>query len=79
MSRKYQAAWEQLKRDGFIRIAAHKLVHKRIVKAIVKEKNIDLVYKYVLAEDCKHAIISHKRNSGELLLFLKISIGLSDL
>ena len=79
MPRKYQPAWEKLKLENIVRIAAHPAVHARILKAVIKEKDMDLVYKMKMADDCKSAIISHKRNSGELVIRLKHTIGLSDL
>lgn len=79
MPRKYEAAWKKLKEKNIIKIAAHPAVHARILKAVIKEKDMDVVYKMQMAEDCKRAIISHRHNSGELIIYLKHSIGLSDL
>ena len=36
--RKYQPIWLKLKRTGSASIAAHPLLHARIIKAVVKEK-----------------------------------------
>lgn len=77
--RKYQPAWEKLKAEKIVKIAAHPLVHARILKAIIKEKDIDLVFKLTMAEDCRRVRISHKSKSGELILYLNFSIGISDL
>jgi ATP-dependent protease Clp ATPase subunit len=77
--RKYEPAWKKLKSEHLIKIAAHPAVHARILKAIIKEKDMDVVYKLQMSEDCKKALISHESKSGQLILRLKHSIGLSDL
>lgn len=79
MPRKYQTAWTILKQKHIVKIAAHPLVHARILKAVIKEKDLDVVYKLQCSDDCKRAIISHRHNSGELIITLKHTIGLSDL
>ena len=43
--RKYEPIWEAIKRDGWCEISAHPAYHRRILKAIRKEKTQDLLYK----------------------------------
>lgn len=43
--RKYQVIWKKLKADGECRLTAHPSLHKRIKKAVSKEKCNDLAYK----------------------------------
>lgn len=59
--RQYQPAWEQLKQYKFCEIVAHRKFHARILKAIKKEKDIDLGYKLECSElsPPKRAFISH--------------------
>lgn len=52
MPRKYSPVWRQAKLDGFCEISAHKSYHKRIRKALRKEKDEDLLYKM----ECLEAI-----------------------
>lgn len=79
MPRKYETAWKTLKEKQIVRIAAHPAVHARILKAVIKEKDMDVVYKLQCADDCKRAIINHRHNGGELVITMKHTIGLSDL
>ena len=44
-NRKYQPIWEQIKSSGYCEISAHPAYHRRIIKAIWKEKTQDLEYK----------------------------------
>ena len=44
-SRKYSPVWKKIKEDGFVEISAHKAYHRRIIKAIAKEKDLDLLFK----------------------------------
>ena len=55
--RKYQPIWLALKTKGKARIAAHKYLHRRIKKAVIKEKDMDVGYKMELAECSKRAEI----------------------
>jgi hypothetical protein len=43
--RKYQAIWVKLKQEGVCRLTAHPSLHKRIKKAVSKEKCSDVAYK----------------------------------
>ena len=50
MARQYQPIWEQIKEIGVCEISAHKVYHRRIIKATVKEKDLDLGYKLECSE-----------------------------
>jgi hypothetical protein len=43
--RQYEPIWNQIKQNGLCEISAHKAYHRRIRKAIRKEKDQDLAYK----------------------------------
>ena len=81
--RQYQPAWEQLKKSpkSELKIAAHPSVHKRIYKAICKEKNDDLVYKMMLDERGKTARLTHTSDVKRGFLVIKLieTLGLDDL
>lgn len=81
MSRMYQPAWENLKvsKTKSIEIVAHPKLHARIYKAVIKEKDMDILYKLELADDCKKATLSHKSKGNILSISIRFSIGLSDL
>lgn len=71
----YQREWELLKSKGHggsIKISAPSLVHKRVYKALRKEKDIDLAYKYELSEQGKAAVLS--ASSTGLILTVTIRI-----
>ncbi len=71
--RQYQPIWLRLKalppkqaeKQG-ISVTAPRVLHRRIVKAVVKEKWLDVGYK--LEVEPKHAIMYHSRN-GSVLTF----------
>lgn len=48
--RQYSPIWEQIKRDGYCEVAAHRAHHPRIRKALRKEKDLDLGYKLECSE-----------------------------
>jgi hypothetical protein len=48
--RQYEPVWIEVKLQGFCKISAHRAYHKRIIKAVVKEKDLDLGFKLELSE-----------------------------
>lgn len=75
----YQPAWAKLKSDYALTIAAHPNLHGRIFKAITKEKDLDIAYKYELSEKKKTAKLHRKTSGWQLHITLNVSIGLEDL
>lgn len=51
--RKYQAIWEQIKRDQAATIICAEPMHSRIINAVRKEKRMDYGWKLLVAEDNK--------------------------
>lgn len=82
--RMYQPAWEALKKSvddpKRIAIAAHPLLHRRIYKAVIKEKDMDVVYKLALTEReiPQRAWLSRESKDGILVIRLHFSIGIDD-
>jgi hypothetical protein len=73
--RDYQPIWIKLKslpRDKAetegVSIIANRNLHPRILKAVVKEKWMDMAYK--LANEKYNAILSHKKEHSKLTFFL---------
>lgn len=80
--RKYQPAWNNLKAlpEGEpLRLAAPPEWHPRILKAIIKEKDMDILFKYTQSELGRKAVISHSKQKGMLVLRLRFTIGYNDL
>lgn len=78
--RKYQAAWNQLRdnpKEPLI-ISAPAAWHQRIFKAITKEKDIDLVFKHLMSDDNRFTKLSRKSNGNQLIVRLRIYLGMSD-
>ncbi len=80
--RVYEPSWIKLKTSTKspkqIKIAAAAKLHPRIYKAIIKEKDMDTVYKYQLSENAQSARLSKKSTGGELTITLHLSLGLTD-
>jgi hypothetical protein len=68
--RKYQPIWESLKVSKTVRISAHKSLHPRIKKAVQKEKDIDLLYKFEVSEIRPHVCaILRMTSAGSVITF----------
>lgn len=77
--RTYQPIWEELKRSNTCKISANKSLHKRIVKAVIKEKYNDVNFKLYLADKGQKAVLTHTKKYSIIEFFLNVTIGLSDL
>lgn len=84
MPRMYEPAWLELKNSlstpKFIRISAAAKLHPRIYKAIIKEKDMDVVYKLQLSEQPipQKAKLRRVSKGGMLTIFMDLSIGAED-
>lgn len=78
----YQPSWLALKKSQHspkrIVIAAPKAFHSRIYKAIIKEKDMDVIFKLALAENSQKARLTKKVESSKLTIFLHLSLGLDE-
>ena len=85
--RQYEPIWEKLKSLPLIdaklkgvSITAPAALHKRIIKAVKKEKWMDFGYKMMLKElDDREATLSYSRKASILTFKLRFSIGIKDL
>ena len=66
--RKYQPIWEQLKLYGTTSLSANPAMHKRIIKAVMKEKLKDLGWKILCAESGNIYKLAYK-SEGKLVTF----------
>lgn len=64
--RQYEPVWIKLKKEKQVSITAHRSLHKRIIKAVTKEKWMDDAYKYEIFP--KHAVMYHSRK-GSVVTF----------
>ena len=78
--REYQPIWLKLKMQGSASIAAHPLLHARIIKAVVKEKWLDTGFKYE-SMPYRH-ILTHTKEGAKITFtltkFLTDKIGVAD-
>lgn len=85
--RYYQPIWEKLKslsvqdaKEKGVQITAPAALHKRIIKAVKKEKWMDYGYRMMLKEiDDREATLSYSRSGAVLTFKLRFSIGIKDL
>jgi hypothetical protein len=82
-SSEYDPLWNALKSAPLIKgvksvsIAANRLLHPRIIKAVKKRKWLDVGYK--LEIEPRIATLSHARNGSKLTFFLTLSITSEDI
>jgi hypothetical protein len=71
--RQYEPVWNELKKKKVARITAHRALHPRIIKAVIKEKWMDVGYKIEI--DPYHAFISYsiKHSIVTFTLTLKLN------
>jgi len=69
---RYSPIWNQLKETGVCRIAAPRCLHPRLIKAVIKRKDVDLEYKYQLAEQFKTARLEVAEDKGGAEIVFKL-------
>jgi hypothetical protein len=70
--RDYEGIWTRLKKDHEVSITSPRHFHKRILKAVKKEKWMDLGYK--LAIEPRRATLAHTRIGSILKFTLHLSL-----
>jgi len=68
---RYQPIWELLKQKHAATIVAPPHLHKRIIKAVIRRKDIDLTYKFVCAESHKKAKLTYTIEGNSVHFTLK--------
>jgi hypothetical protein len=66
--RKYEPIWNKLKTDGTVSITANRLLHPRIIKAVIKEKYGDVGYKVKIEPAI--ATLTYTRSHAILTFYL---------
>ena len=77
--RKYQAIWFKVKQKGTCSVSAPRAVHRRIIKAVVKEKDIDTVFKLECSERNTRARMLCSRNGLVITFTLKYALADGDI
>jgi hypothetical protein len=75
-SRKYYPIWERLKKEKQVSIAVPRPLHARVIKAVIKEKWMDVGYKIQIQP--KKATLSYVRKASTITFFLSHSISIDD-
>lgn len=77
--RMYEAIWNKLKSmppdqasTKGVSVTANRLLHPRIIKAVTKEKWLDLGYKIEI--EPRKAILTHARKHAVLTFYLTITV-----
>ena len=80
-SSEYDPIWNQLKASKAtpkkVSIAANKLLHPRILKAVKKRKHLDVGYK--LEIEPRIALLSHKSTNSVLTFYLTLDLTAKDI
>lgn len=71
MSRLYSNIWNELKKNNTCSVAAHPLLHRRIIKAVRKEKDIDIGFKLIKSEELQRARMHYRCESSRITFWLK--------
>ena len=71
---KYSKIWQAIKesQSGVVSVAVLPELHSRVIKAVLKRKDLDLGYKVIQAESGKAMILRAKSN-GSVITFTLLS------
>lgn len=76
---RYTPIWVAIKKEGKCQVASPSLLHKRLIKAVGKRKNEDLMYKEQLRRNGQRAVLYYAIDGDVVEFTLIKTIGLSDL
>ena len=78
--RQYQQLWNSLRDSNkrTIKLNAAPKFHRRIYKAVIKEKDMDLVFKLQLADNYQRSRLTSLSEGNILTITLILSLGLTD-
>ena len=65
---RYKPIWDTLKKNGTATVVTNPCLHRRIKKAVIRRKDEDLAYKFMLSESHKRAKLS-TRIEGNAIIF----------
>lgn len=77
--RHYEPIWLVLKQKGTVKVVVPKCLHRRTIKAVMKEKNMDGGYKFMLSENSQRCRLNYVSEEDTIIFTLRYSIGESDL
>lgn len=77
--RKYYPAWHKLKTEGKIILVTPKHLHKRVIKAIMKERSADTGFRLELAEQDRCAKVFATSKDNMIRFTLKYYLSPEDL
>lgn len=49
---RYLPIWNKLKTENKVSVALPQPLHRRLIKAVIKRKDEDLAFKFLLSEEC---------------------------
>lgn len=68
----YKNVWNALKQKGKVTLASPRPFHKRIIKALKKEKYKDVAFKFQLSETNQRAVFTSNSEGNTIEFFLRI-------
>ena len=69
-TRKYTPIWKILKEKKVARITAPKAFHNRIIRAVIKEKDLDILFKYECSERNSRMKLAYKKEQTVITFYL---------
>lgn len=79
MASKYRPIWIKIKKTGKATVSAHPLLFRRICKAVIKQKDLDLAFKVANDFDSFKLHIHRDVEKHQITFVLKQRIGIEDI
>lgn len=71
---RYAIIWYKLKQGEEVRISTPREFHRKLRNAIVKRKNKDIGYKFLMAEANKRPLLQFRAEGNIFIVRLKITV-----
>lgn len=68
---RYDPIWNRLKKDGSVTLAVPVPLQPRVIKAVIRTKDEDVIYKFELSEKILRAELEYKIEGARIVFTLK--------
>lgn len=67
---RYQPIWDTLKKNNHAKLVAPVVLHRRIIKAVIKRKDVDLAFKVECGEQHRKAKLGYRVAGNAIEFYL---------
>ena len=79
MAKKYEPIWKELRDNLVVSIAAPIPLHRKIIKEVIRVKDLDVMFKYECSEKRIRYVLTYRREGAKITFCLTKELVLKNL